>query len=165
VLNDARQFFKEATVPAGLWGLSMGGAFASHAVAQQPQLWQMMIIVSSFDSLMGVIEDKFATYSVPMPSLAKVLLTVFSQFLGKVNFNDVSPMTWAQQVKLPVLIVHGDQDKLIVIPRGKRLYESFAQSLDKRWLAVEGAGHNDILISKAPLYAEMSAWFLQHSGN
>ena len=71
-LKNARQYFKDETAPAGLWGLSMGGAYATHAAAQFPELWQVMVIVSSFDSLMGVIEDKvcdvFCTHSITSQS-------------------------------------------------------------------------------------------------
>lgn len=162
VLNDARQFFNDATSPAGLWGLSMGGAYASHAAAQYPNLWQVIVIVSSFDSLMGVIEDKFAAYSVPVPAVGKKLLTLFSEYLGNVDFSDVTPTAWAQTVNIPVLIAHGNEDKLIYLFRGKRLYDSF-NSRRKQWLEIKGAGHNNILVTEAPLYAEMSRWLLQQS--
>ncbi|MBK8814524.1 MAG: alpha/beta hydrolase [Methylococcaceae bacterium] len=148
--------------PSGLWGLSMGGAYAAHAAAKSPGLWQTIVIVSSFDSLVGVIEDKLADYPIPFPKAAKLILLGYIRLLGNINYNEVMSAYWSQTITIPALIVHGDQDKLIVFSRGKNLFASFKNSPQKQWLAINGAGHNDILVTKAPLYAAMSRWFLNY---
>lgn len=162
VLDDARRVFHDYKSPAGLWGLSMGGAYAAHAAAKFPDLWQTIVIVSSFDSLVGVIEDKLADYSIPFPKAAKPILLTYIRLLGNIDYNEVMPAHWSQTVRIPALVVHGDQDKLITFSRGKNLFDSFKNSPQKQWLTIDGAGHNDILITKAPLYAVMSRWFLSH---
>ena len=62
VLEDSRRFFHDLDAPAGIWGLSMGGAFAIRAVSDSPQQWRAIAVVSSFDTLKGVIEDKLSAF-------------------------------------------------------------------------------------------------------
>jgi fermentation-respiration switch protein FrsA (DUF1100 family) len=47
-----------------------------------------------------------------------------------------------RNVKVPVLIVHGDRDAVIPIKSGEQLY-SLAED-PKRFLRVPGAGHEDL---------------------
>lgn len=37
----------------------MGGSFAIHSAHHEPKRWEKLIIVSSFDSLEGVVDDAF----------------------------------------------------------------------------------------------------------
>lgn len=59
-------------------------------------------------------------------------------------------------------MLHGDKDEVIDMSQGKQLYNSFA-STDKTWLTVTNAGHHNILITDAPVYATMADWLLSHS--
>ncbi|MGB8354986.1 MAG: hypothetical protein WCD79_13910 [Chthoniobacteraceae bacterium] len=56
-------------------------------------------------------------------------------------------------------IAHGNQDALISMERGRRLYDAFPGA-KKKWIEVEGGTHGTILVTPMALYAEMSAWFL-----
>ena len=48
----------------------------------------------------------------------------------------------ARKVRSPVLILHGEKDSVVPIDLSKRLY-SMIQS-PKRFVTVDGAGHNDL---------------------
>ena len=48
----------------------------------------------------------------------------------------------ASRVKAPVLVVHGENDAIVPIALGKRLYALI--QAPKRFVRVEGAGHNDL---------------------
>lgn len=48
-----------------------------------------------------------------------------------------------QRLRQPVLVVHGREDRIVPWSMGRALYE--AASGPRRWLEVEGAGHNDLL--------------------
>jgi pimeloyl-ACP methyl ester carboxylesterase len=47
-----------------------------------------------------------------------------------------------QQVKAPVLVVHGENDAVVPITLGKQLYDLI--SAPKRFVRIAGAGHNDL---------------------
>ncbi len=157
VLTECAEIFQFNKQPAALWGMSMGGSFATAAAADpiHGKTWSSITIVCSFDALNTVIKKKCKTDW--LTNLASTLCQVH----GGANFSKVNPATWAENVNTPVLVAHGDKDELIPISNGKKLYQSFASN-DKKWLTVEGGNHNNILITPMPLYAEMAHWILTH---
>jgi pimeloyl-ACP methyl ester carboxylesterase len=58
-----------------------------------------------------------------------------------------------------VLIGHGDSDSFILPEHAKRLFAA-VPSPDKQFLTVPGAGHPNVLITSAPVYATVSTFFL-----
>jgi pimeloyl-ACP methyl ester carboxylesterase len=58
VLAEAAQKFHFSPGPAGLWGMSMGGAFAVRAASSSPDHWGALVVVSSFDTLGSVIDGQ-----------------------------------------------------------------------------------------------------------
>lgn len=161
VLADARDYFSEPHSPAGIWGISMGGAFAIRAVSQSPETWKAAVIVSSFDSLEGVVEDKLGFLPRPLSLLLDISLGVMTHYRGNLKMNEVHPEVWARRVNAPVLVAHGDRDRVITLKRGRHLFDML-NSKDKSWLVVRGATHRNVLTTSAPLYAKMSGWFIAH---
>lgn len=159
VLADARAFFGEPTTPAGIWGISMGGAFAVEAVARSPGTWKAMVIIASFDSLQGVVDDTLAPLPKPLPGMLGMALDGMTQYRGDLALHKVRPDLKAENIVVPIFIAHGDRDPLISPARGHQLYDAFS-SEDKTWTPVPGANHGNILVTKIPLYARMSAWLL-----
>jgi len=156
LLNECASEQNFPTTPCALWGMSMGGSFATHA-ASAGGPWQSLIIVSSFDHLETLIQLK--THS----QLITNLTSYFCQEYDGVPLNQVTPSQWAKSVKIPVLVAHGSEDTLIPEASGKRLFESFA-SPQKQWIEVPEADHHNVLITAMPLYAEMGSWLLRSLG-
>jgi alpha-beta hydrolase superfamily lysophospholipase len=161
VLADARAYFGEAGSPAGIWGVSMGGAFAIRAVSRSAATWRAAVVVSSFDSLQGVVEDKLAFLPRPVSALLQGSLGMMVRLRGGPALRDVQPDAWARAVTVPVLVAHGDRDQVIVQGRGRHLFNAL-HSREKTWVNVPGANHRNALVSSAPLYARMSAWFIAY---
>lgn len=138
-------------LPTCLWGMSMGGSFAVHAAALEPERWERMVIVSSFDTLGGVIDDSRVGWFRPM-------LETMIEMRGGPNVSKVSPVTLMAGLELPTLFVHGDADELIGEQRGRALFDACAG--DKKFMTVEGGTHSNVLVTEAPVYAEMAVWLL-----
>lgn len=161
VLVDARRHFGEKDSPAGIWGVSMGGAFAIRAVSQSPDNWKAAVIVSSFDSLENVVEDRLAFLPKPLSYLLDHSLDLFTRQRGGLALQDVQPGAWARHVTTPALVAHGDRDEVIALERGRQLFNAL-RSRDKSWVVVRGATHRNVLVTSAKLYAGMSEWFIGH---
>ncbi|MDO8988855.1 MAG: alpha/beta fold hydrolase [Sideroxyarcus sp.] len=161
VLADARAYFNERDSPAGVWGISMGGAFAIKAVSQSTDTWKAAVIVSSFDSLEGVVEDKLAFLPGSLSALLRISLGIMTDVRGDLILKEVHPDVWAKRVTTPVLVAHGDRDQVISLKRGRRLFDSLPGK-NKSWLLVSGATHRNVLTTSAPLYSGMSKWFIAH---
>ncbi|MCP3900691.1 MAG: alpha/beta hydrolase [Desulfobacteraceae bacterium] len=50
----------------------------------------------------------------------------------------------AQNLTVPILIVHGSEDRVVKIASGKKLYDAILTT-DKRFVEIEGAGHNNLM--------------------
>ena len=164
VLAEAVTRFHLPSELAGLWGMSMGGAFLARAASLQGAQWKALVVVCSFDSLDAVVEYKAAAYSeVVAPLLARVIGGI-CEARGGVDPSTTQPGKWAAAVTAPVFIAHSDDDTLIPLAQGQRLYEAYG-SAEKTWTLVKGGGHNRILVTDYPLYAEMAAWYLKYLRN
>jgi alpha-beta hydrolase superfamily lysophospholipase len=159
VLQEARRKFWLPRDPAGLWGISMGGAYAVRAAAASPQLWQSLVVVSGFDALDGVVQDRLARWVGPLaPGATRTLERVVAA-RGGTRISQVRPLAWAPSVHAPALVVHGDRDEVIGIARAQRLFDAFES--DKRFVPVPGAGHTNVLRTDMPLYATMAEWLVR----
>ncbi len=163
VLDEARRQFALPMRPAGLWGMSMGGAFVAAAAAREPARWEALVVVCSFDSLKSVVDRKVSAFTGPLSPIASSLIGALATRRGGVDPATVVPAEWVGTVRVPLLMAHGDQDDLIPSELGRRLFAAYG-SKAKRWVDVSGGGHDNVLITDQPLYAEMVAWYLKFLG-
>ena len=138
-------------LPLVLWGMSMGGSFSIYAAELEPDRWERMVIVSSFDTFGGVIDDSWAGGFRP-------LLDPMIKARGGAEVVNVRPVNLVRGLRVPTLFVHGDADELIGLGRGRALYE--AHGGEKEFLVVEGGTHSNVLVTEAPVYVEMAAWLM-----
>lgn len=157
VLNECAKHFEFDPRPAALWGISMGGSFATSAASAIRSHWSSLTIVSSFDRLDHVIEGQCRS------AILAGFISDISQRNGGPKLSAVQPQRWATKAKLPVLVAHGTDDALIDEELGHRLYSSFP-SEEKRWVEVEGGTHSNVLTTPKPLYSIMADWILVHLG-
>lgn len=116
-------------VPIGLTMIE-GHSLGSGVAAEMARRGQggRLVLVSPFTSMISV-----ASMAAPFFPVSLLLLDRYDT-LAK-----------APQLRLPVLILHGRNDKLVPVAMGERLAERIRGST----LAIdEGAGHNDLLGSK-----------------
>lgn len=119
-----------------LLGRSLGGAIAAQLLEKIPP--RAVIIQSSFSSERD-IAIKLTEPSGPLknvwwrPAVASV-----ARVMPKDKLNSVARL---KQYSGPVLISHGDRDRLIPFSQGRALYDAAAGKKD--FFTVRGGGHND----------------------
>ncbi len=64
-----------------------------------------------------------------------------------------------QQVQAPLLVMHGDQDKVIPFEQGQRIFESANQP--KTFYTIVGADHNNAYVVAGQAYFETMAHFIE----
>lgn len=138
----------------------MGGAFAVRSASIHPEVWSALIIVSSFDSLTSVMRDKCAVWVGPAGAPVAEIICAFASVRAGISPSESIPSSWAENVRLPVLVVHGDRDVTVRLARGQKLYDSFA-SPERKWVLVPGGDHERVLVTPMPLYREMAEWILR----
>lgn len=103
-------------------GHSLGAAVAVELALTQPPM--AMVLVSPFASVRDM-----ANLTLPFPPIG---------WLVRNHYDSISRI---QQLDVPVLVLHGDQDETVPIDQGRKLYRAANQP--KRFQVLEGAAHND----------------------
>ena len=114
-----------------VFGRSLGGIAAVHMAARTPV--DGLILESTFTHL-----GDMAASLLPLPGLKGGLAGRFNA-LAKIP-----------AVSAPKLFFHGDQDNIVPLELGRRLYEAASQP--KGWVLLPGAGHNDTYMMGGPAY-------------
>lgn len=125
--------------PIFLYGQSMGGAAVMRAVATADIQPDGIIIEAVFDEMLSTVENRFDAMGVPSFPAAQLLV-----FWGGVQsgFNgfDHNPADYAEQITVPALMLHGENDPRATLEQGQRLFGRLASS-DKKIVVFEDAKH------------------------
>jgi pimeloyl-ACP methyl ester carboxylesterase len=98
----------------------------------------------------------------PWTSLPDVAGLHFPRWLvGLALHERYASLALAPTVTAPALVIHGAQDRIIPASQGERVAAALPNS---RWLAIPGAGHNDLL-SRDEVWQEMAAFIEQRARN
>ena len=106
-------------------GWSLGAALALHVAATKPSQVAGVVAISPWTSLPDVANSHFPDWLVSVGLREKY-----------------DSLAAARDITSPTLILHGTLDNIIPAEQGERLAGRLELS---RWVAVEGAGHNDLL--------------------
>jgi fermentation-respiration switch protein FrsA (DUF1100 family) len=116
-----------------VFGQSLGGAVAVYAVANSPHRDRIraLVIDSAFSGYRRIAREKISEVALLWPFQAPLSLLVTDRY---------SPSRWIGRIgPVPVLILHGDADKVVPVRHGERLYH-LAEEPKQLWIA-PGAGH------------------------
>ena len=121
-----------------LYGHSMGGAAVMRAIGTLGIEPDAAVVESVFDTLLNAIRFRFALLSAPSFPTAEILLFWGSVRLGVNGFgHDV--VAYARASHVPVLVVHGEQDRRAHVEGARRIYDALPGR--KGWVLIPGAGH------------------------
>jgi uncharacterized protein len=161
VLQEAAKRFAFAPVPAGLFGISQGGAIALQSAARKGETWFAVGELSGFASLEDVIVEQAQRWFGPLQRPARMIVRWLVEHRAGLRIEDARPLEAAQQLtNQDVLIGHGDRDGFVRPEHARRLYAGVPSSR-KQFLTVPGADHHNVLITTAPVYATLSSFFMK----
>lgn len=158
VLRAAATQFQFDPSPAALFGISQGGAIALQAAARTDEQWFAVAELSSFASLDQVIAQQAQMIFGPLSPLANEVVTTLVEQRADYTPSEIRPVNAAAKLTIPVLIGHGDADNFVTPDQAQVLYAA-APSPGKKFLAIAGAGHSNVLVTTAPVYATVSRFF------
>jgi pimeloyl-ACP methyl ester carboxylesterase len=117
-------------VPLLVMGRSLGSAPATYCAYSRPELFRGIIIESGYADAPSVF--------------GRLGMLVPPQFMQDTSLplNNEGKMA---SITLPLLVIHGENDALIAVTHGQRLYDA-APAADKHILRVPNAGHNDLMM-------------------
>ena len=136
---------------AVLFGASLGAAVALQAAPDEPRV-RGVIAQSSFSDLEIVIRER-APWIATRAEVDEAL--AIAEKRGHFKVAGVSPREAAARIHVPVLLIHGLEDRETPTAHSQKIYDALAGP--RRLLLVPGAGHNDALGS-ADVWREIEAW-------
>jgi len=78
-----------------------------------------------------------------------------------VKISDAAPINFVENIKIPVLFIHGDADKLVPVEMSEKLYEKATATKEK--FIVAGAGHADSKRINPEIYFNKVFEFLEEN--
>ncbi len=136
--------------PIVLLGHSLGAAVALQAAAVDDRI-SSVVAVETFSDLRTVARER-ALFVLTEGMIAKAFAEAESRAAFIVN--DVSPVAAAARIRVPVLLVHGANDRETKPDHSRRVYAALAGP--KRLIIVPKAGHNRSLTKE--VWAEIDEW-------
>ena len=110
----------------------------------------IVVSVSTFSDLRTIATERaffFPSWSLG-PAFAR------AEHDGNFIVDDVSPVKAAAQITVPVLLMHGSEDRNTRPDHSQRVYDALTSA--RRLVLIPGAAHNDALNSQA--LAEIVDW-------
>jgi pimeloyl-ACP methyl ester carboxylesterase len=163
VLDEASRKYGFDKHPAGLMGMSMGGSVAVHAANQPDAPWKALVVVASFDSFNSAIHGQAVRHAgFTLGSLWADASDTVYRWKSGVSVGKIRPFLHAGNIRIPTLIAHGTADDVVSMDSGHRLYEAFPATTVKKWVEIPDAGHDNVLVTNYPIYAEIAGWMMLH---
>ncbi len=136
--------------PVAVLGVSLGGAVALQAAADDPRI-AGVVAIASFSDLATAARERAPSFASER-NIAEAFALAEQQ--GRFRVAEASPLAAAGRVRVPVLLVHGERDVDTKPAHSERLYAALGGQ--KRLLLVPGTGHNDPLPSA--VWDEITTW-------
>ncbi|MBB5350216.1 pimeloyl-ACP methyl ester carboxylesterase [Haloferula luteola] len=164
LVDDLPGRFAISPEPLFLYGVSQGAAIALQTAARHPERWAGVISVSSFAALDRTLThsaEAFAPNHAEWAPLATASVGCAAWFRAGYTPWEIQPIRVAQKLTMPVMIVHGREDRFIPFTDAEALFSRIPSSR-KVLRPVEGAGHDNMLSTDAKhLYPEMCRFLLE----
>jgi pimeloyl-ACP methyl ester carboxylesterase len=145
--------------PLVLMGTSLGAAVALQEAATDDRVFGV-IAAEVFSDLETIARERAPSFF-PGPLIAEAFRIVEQR--GAFAVRDVSPVRAATTIRVPVLLIHGEDDVLTRPDHSRRVFAALAGR--KRLLLVPGAGHNESL-RHPTVWSEVERWLddvVQHA--
>ncbi len=160
IANEMRKRYPEDTV-WGLGGESMGAATVMMAAPKLPWL-SFVYEDGGYESLRNEVPAALK-YKKNIPYFPFTPLTImFINRRHEFNVDDVRPVDWVKEIKVPMLFVHGSDDHFVPTKNVYPLYE--AKQGDKEIKVFEGAPHVKAVLMFHEEYYEMIKSFCEKYG-
>lgn len=141
-----------------LHGVSMGAATALMTAALEPKNLVAVVedcgYTSAYAMFAAQLDKIFGLPEYPVMPCADLVC----KFKTGVKISDAAPLEVVGKIKVPVLFIHGDADKLVPFEMMSELYDACAAPKDK--FVVAGAGHADAKRTNPAAYFDKVFAFL-----
>jgi alpha-beta hydrolase superfamily lysophospholipase len=127
----------------GVLGHSLGGAAAILAAAADSRV-QALVSCSAFTDPRTITEDLLRRLHIPAWPFLPLVCRFIERWLGT-TMEEAAPQRWISELKVPLLLLHGERDRFIPLPHLKALFAS-ADPDRARMRTLPGRRHADVTV-------------------
>ena len=124
----------------GVLGLSIGGAASILATAWDERL-RATVTVGAFAHPADVMRDSFSRFFLPYIPVGWTVLKFVEWRVGR-SLDSIAPENAIRQRSFPVLLIHGEADKVVPVEHARRLHQSANRDNVELWIQ-PGRGHSN----------------------
>ncbi len=140
-----------------LLGVSMGAAIAIQTAAIDRRVARVIAVAPFYDLFSIVLDHQIRRFGIKSKLLLKLVL-MRAEKIANFKSSEVSPADDIGKINVPILIVHGTEDKTVRSEYSQRLKELNGNA---RLLVVPNAGHIDVLEKGGKFYLEQLVNFIK----
>ena len=144
-----------------LWGVSMGGAAALRAVGRLGAVADALIVEAPFSTMRSAVVNRFETLGAPTFGLVDLFMFWGGYQQGFDAFAH-NPVEYANDVRIPTLFLLGAEDKRVLQPEGRAIFDALAG--EKRFELFDGLGHESLVKGQRDHWLEVVGEFLDRFG-
>jgi pimeloyl-ACP methyl ester carboxylesterase len=136
--------------PVIVMGTSLGAAIALQTAAEDRRI-SAVVAAESFSDLRTIATER-APWFLPGPIVRRAFAR--AELQGRFQVDAVSPVNAAKRITVPVLVIHGAQDRETSPDHSRRIYDALTGP--RTLLMVDGVGHNQSLTHAT--WAAIETW-------
>ncbi|MGD1975551.1 MAG: alpha/beta hydrolase [Desulfobacterales bacterium] len=144
-------------VPVILYGHSAGAAGAIIAAERNPDKIKLLFLEACYADTKEALLSLYRWFNPFFGLIFGQMILFWMNLFYRNKLATLSPARLAPSLKIPVMIIHGEEDRRFPLQFAQKLKDNFAQNLVELYLA-PGAGHSDS--SKTPGYQSAVKSFL-----
>ena len=148
--------------PILLAGCSMGASTIMMSAQLLPEQVKGLICDCGYSSVRAMIESMAVRLRLPV-ELSYFVMRLSAIIFGGFDPDSCSPLSTLAKSKIPVLIVHGEDDRLVPCSMARENYDASASDI-KMLLTVPGAGHGMSFLADEAKYRDAFRAFVKKLG-
>lgn len=148
--------------PVILYGHSAGAGGAIIAASRCPNMVRLLILEGCYTYTNSALLRLYLEFNLIFGILFGPMIILWMNVFYRKNMRSLSPACLAKKLHMPVLLIHGENDKKFPPKMAQQLQNSFTPGQASVYIA-KGAGHSDS--PTAPGYEKAIAMFIKNHEN
>ena len=109
-------------------GASYGGYAALVGAAFTPDLYQCAVSIAGISHLPRMLQDDKSRYGKDHAVMRYLEMSILDGEFDKEALKEISPYFFADQVQIPVLLMHGEDDKVVEFDQSRMMHRALSKA-------------------------------------
>jgi pimeloyl-ACP methyl ester carboxylesterase len=140
--EDIEAVLEWVDAPVILYGHSAGAGGAIIAASRNPGKIQLLFLEACYADTREALLSLYRWFNLFFGVVFGPMILVWMRLFYRIRLADVNPKRLAPMLEMPVMLIHGENDRRFPVRFAQALKESLPQNRSEFYVA-KGAGHSD----------------------